>query len=55
MARKCRRRDQDACVITKTLDCTEVAHIYSFTLGANISSDEHRFFWNNLSMYWSAE
>jgi hypothetical protein len=43
------------CVLTKTLDCTQVAHVYPFALGAKAGTKEHRFFWDHLAIFWSAE
>ncbi|KAL2833528.1 hypothetical protein BJY01DRAFT_253492 [Aspergillus pseudoustus] len=55
MADKCQQRDNDACVITKGGDCTEVAHIYPFSLGTKVGQTTHRAFWETLSKFWSQD
>ncbi|KAJ0415696.1 hypothetical protein BJY00DRAFT_293127 [Aspergillus carlsbadensis] len=52
---KCRLRDQDTCRITKGGDCTEVCHIYPFSLATKVGTISHTSFWDLLSFYWSRE
>lgn len=52
---QCRVRDSNLCLLTETWNCTEVAHIYPFSLGKKAGSDEHEDFWERLSYFWSTE
>lgn len=52
---QCRVRDSNLCLLTETWNCTEVAHIYPFSLGTKAGSDEHEEFWERLSYFWSTE
>ncbi|KAL3456591.1 hypothetical protein BJX64DRAFT_38545 [Aspergillus heterothallicus] len=52
---KCRKRDNDTCLITRGGDCVDVCHIYPFSLATKMGSTTHRSFWDILSFYWSKD
>ncbi|KAJ5613217.1 hypothetical protein N7510_006411 [Penicillium lagena] len=48
----CKKRDNDACVITHSTFITEVAHIYPYALGQNEGTPEQTRFWATLRLFW---